>query len=290
MSDPNIIKLSVILPTYNGGKYLKLAVTSILNQSFKNFEIIILDDGSTDGSIDVLRSFNDKRIQILSDGKNRGLSYRLNEGIKLSKGQYLARMDADDISFPDRFEKQLDYLENNPTVDLLSTRVVVFNDYGNLIGLLPFKSNHKSICSHPWLTIPMPHPTWMARRDWYVKHKYKLPELVRAEDQELLLRSMKMSEFACLPNILLAYRQGPVNFAKTFRARRNLLKAQINIFIANGNFIFVLLSTLTFIIKIFIDLITSRLRFNSSFSFRNHYAIPIEIEEIVKNIINQNFD
>jgi glycosyltransferase involved in cell wall biosynthesis len=290
MSQTDIITLSVIFPAYNAGAYLKPAIMSLLNQSFRDFEILVLDDGSTDGSIDSLCTVNDRRISIISDGKNRGIAFRLNEGIRLSRGRYIARMDADDLSFPDRFEKQLSYLEKHPTVDILSTRAVVFNNQGDLIRLLPFKSHHTSICAHPWLTIPMPHPTWMVRREWYMKYLYRLPELERAEDQELLLRSMNDSQFACLPDILLAYRQGQFNFFKTFLARRNLLKAQLNLFLKDGYIKFAILSLIAFFLKCLIDVFASLPGYNSLFLNKTGGSLPHDIEEITIDLIRQKVD
>src|SRR4051794_24772902 len=107
--------ISVLLAVYNGGRYLRAAVDSILTQTFTDFEFIIIDDGSTDGSLATLREFaqRDPRINLVSR-PNKGLTVTLNEGIALARGEFLARMDADDIALPQRFEKQIAYLRDHP--------------------------------------------------------------------------------------------------------------------------------------------------------------------------------
>ncbi|MBV5330076.1 MAG: glycosyltransferase, partial [Chlorobium sp.] len=203
-------------------------------QEYENFEIIVLDDGSSDTSLNIADSFCDYRIRIFSDGVHRGLAARLNEGLELAQGQYIARMDADDVCFPERFALQVKYLAANQNVDLLGCRAVVFQDNGQIIGLLPFLSTHKKMCAYPWRGIPLPHPTWLGKRDWFLRYRYANPEVIRAEDQELLIRSHSESCFACLDEVLLGYRQGPFNFRRTMIARRSLLYAQFEYFMIHG--------------------------------------------------------
>ena len=109
-----IAKVSVLMSVYNGEKYLCEAIDSILNQNFKDFEFLIIDDCSTDGSADIIRSYTDPRIRLIQNEKNIGLTRSLNKGLKLANAQYIARMDADDISLPNRFEKQVRFLQENP--------------------------------------------------------------------------------------------------------------------------------------------------------------------------------
>jgi glycosyltransferase involved in cell wall biosynthesis len=253
MNDTDPKTLSVILPAYNAGVHLFPAVQSVLHQTFTDFELVILDDGSTDGSVEALKKIPDSRLIILSDGQNKGLAFRLNQGIEAAQGSYIARMDADDLCFPTRFECQIDYLKSHPTIDVLATRAVVFGPDNRLIGLLPFQPDHAAITARPWMTLPMPHPTWMARRAWYLKHRYALPEFIRAEDQELLLRSMTRSQFACLDEVLYAYRQGDFNVRKTLRARQSQLVAQLAYALAQRSLKIAALSVLAFVAKVAVD-------------------------------------
>jgi glycosyltransferase involved in cell wall biosynthesis len=227
-------KVSVLLPCRNGSGTLALALRSILNQSFEDFEILLLNDGSTDNSVALASGLRDPRIHILGDSIARGLPWRLNEGVVAARGQYIARMDADDVSFPLRLERQVDFLEANREIDLVGTRAVVFRTSGEVLGLLPFAGSHTALCAQPWRNIPLPHPTWMGRRSWFEMHPYRIPEVRRAEDQELLLRGLPDSRYACLDEVLLGYRQGSFQLRRTLIARFALLSAQAGIFFTRG--------------------------------------------------------
>jgi glycosyltransferase involved in cell wall biosynthesis len=113
--------ISVILPVYNASKFVKEAIQSVLDQTFTDFELIVINDGSSDESLKIIRSFTDSRIQVINNPNNLGLIATLNLGISIAKGKYIARMDADDISLPHRFQKQFDFLEANPSVGVLGT-------------------------------------------------------------------------------------------------------------------------------------------------------------------------
>lgn len=116
------------MSVYNGEKYLAEAIESILNQTYKNFELIIINDGSKDNSVEIIKNYmkQDNRI-VLIDRENKGLPYSLNEGISVAKGEYIARMDADDISLPTRFEKQVDYMQKNE-LDVCGSYIKLFGD------------------------------------------------------------------------------------------------------------------------------------------------------------------
>ena len=246
--------VSVMLPVFNGGPFLLKAVRSILSQTYSNFELIIIDDGSTDGGLDQIYGLNDLRLRIVCDGLHKGLAVRLNEGISHSRGNYIARMDQDDIAFPDRLEMQVNYLIAHPDIDLLATRAVVFSSANNkLIGLLPYHEDHREITSRKWKGIYMPHPTWMGKANWFRASRYREPEVVRGEDQELLLRSSYYSKFHCLPNVLLAYRQGPFRLRKTLETRKSLARAQIRIFLRKKQLLSVMAVVASTALKSLID-------------------------------------
>jgi glycosyltransferase involved in cell wall biosynthesis len=234
-----------------------LALHSLLAQTFTDFELLFLNDGSTDDSAQIAASFADSRIRILGDSTRLGLARRLNQGVALSKGRFVARMDADDISFPARFEKQIAYLLQHPSVDLLGCRAVAFRGEGEVIGLLPFAMTHADLCTNPWRNIPLPHPSWMGRRSWFQSHPYLIPEVRRAEDQELLLRSSKDSQFACLSEVLLAYRQGPFQLQRTLVARRSLLSAQLVIFCGWHDWVNSALALISAAAKVLLDCLSA---------------------------------
>lgn len=256
--------VSVLLPTFNGGEKLLIAVHSILDQTYKNFELLILDDGSSDNSIDLVkRNFSDKRILIFSDGLKRGLAGILNYGVWMSKGLYIARMDADDISFPNRLELQVNHLINNSSLDLVASRAVIYsleNSNPILYGFLPFRQTHDKLVKQLWRGIPMPHPTWMGKAEWFKKNPYAIPEVIRAEDQDLLLRSSPHSKYHCLPETLLAYYLSDKNgldFHKSWQARRSLWISQVKFFYHYGRITDIVMSTCNFIVKAIFDVFFS---------------------------------
>ena len=223
--------VTVALPVYNAGKYLRPAVFSIINQTFKNWELLVIDDGSTDSAIQKLAGINDARIKIFRDDKNLGLAVRLNEAINMAKGSYFARMDSDDISYPERFARQLEKLHSDPTLDLIATRAITIDGDDNATGLFPFAISHEEICARPWRGFYLPHPTWMGRIEWFRKHRYEVPAPFFCEDQELLLRTHLTSRFGTLDEILLGYRvKNGVDWNKLAETRRAIFDFQIRFF------------------------------------------------------------
>src|ERR1017187_7276972 len=124
--------ITVLMPVYNAAPFLREAIDSILNQTFKNFELLIINDGSTDNCEEIILTYKDPRIRYIKNETNIKLISTLNKGIKLSKGKYIVRMDADDISFPDRIEKQVNYMETNPAIALCGTW---FSSFGDRAGI-----------------------------------------------------------------------------------------------------------------------------------------------------------
>jgi glycosyltransferase involved in cell wall biosynthesis len=218
-------RVSVLLPVRDGGSTLASAIRSVLEQTFADFELLVLDDGSSDASWQIASSTGDARVRAVRDGRQLGLARRLNTGIEQADSEYIARMDADDLCFPERFARQVRFLDAHRDIDLLGCRAVAFRD-GVAIGLLPFAATHEEICARPWTHIHLPHPTWMGRTQWFRRHRYAVPEVRRAEDQDLLLRTHRSSRFACLPDVLLAYRQGRFDVRRNLLARRQLFAAQ----------------------------------------------------------------
>lgn len=244
--------VSIVLPVYNGGTTLPVALASIYRQTFREWELILIDDGSTDGCMTGFSS-PDNRVRVVQDGRNLGLAARLNQGIDLARGRYLARMDQDDVAYPGRLEAQVRFLEEHSGVDVAATRALIFRNDGSAVGLFPFRGTHAEICAAPWRGFYFPHPTWMGRIEWFRRHRYRLPEIVRAEDQELLLRSYSASRFACLPEVLMGYRQTTLPLKKILTARRNLALAQWSVNLEQGRPGQAVLGFLAFAIKAVVD-------------------------------------
>ena len=194
-------KISVIMPVYNCEAYVKEAINSILNQTFSDFELIIIDDCSTDSTLSIVKSYEDSRIKIVEKEQNTGYTNSLNNAILIAKGKYIARMDGDDISMPERFEQQLQFLENNPEIILCGTGVEIIGE--NRISKYPL--NHEMIKIQLCYNASFYHPTIMIRRLVLLENNYN-KEFEPAEDYELWTRLVHIGKLANLDEVLLQYR------------------------------------------------------------------------------------
>lgn len=280
--------VSVILPVYNGGEDLAAAIQSIINQTYTNWELILMDDGSTDGSLERMKEYKDPRIKLFSDGVNKGLSRRLNEAVSKTTGAYIARMDADDIAFPKRLEIQVKFLEANKEIDLVGCRAVVFKSDGETIGLLPFAPDHEAITSQVWRNIPLPHPTWMGKASWFKENPYAYPEVRRSEDQELLLRTHQKSRFACLPDVLFAYRQGAYNFRLTMIARKALYSEQVKYFQNQNQWINIIKATMVSFIKVSVDCLAALPGCQRLFFQRMSEDVPEQVKHQLQKALSKS--
>ena len=168
---------------------------------------------------------------------NLKLPHRLNQIITISKGKYFARMDGDDVSYPDRLQTQVEYLENHPNVDILGTQILIFDDDGNPRGKSALTQSHQEICCRPWAGFSLAHPTWMGKLEWFSAHKYR-EEAIRMEDYDLLLRTYKSSRFACLPQILLGYRVASLSLKNNLTARYNIATALLEKTFVDKDYLF----------------------------------------------------
>ena len=190
--------VTVVIPIYNAEPYLDNAIRSVINQTYTNWELMLLDDGSTDGSLAIAQRYADKddRITVYSDGENKGLVPRLNQSIEMANGDYYARMDADDIMYVTRLEKQVAVLESNPMADLVFSSFMTIDKDNNIIGSGYLESGKQ----------PFPHPTIMACMDWFRVYNYD-EWAVRAEDFELWCRTSAKSNFMVIKEPLFFYRE-----------------------------------------------------------------------------------
>lgn len=199
-------KITVLMPVYNGEKYLREAMDSILTQTFQDFEFIIVNDGSTDASAKIVQSYTDSRIRLVNNEKNMGLIASLNRGLELAKSEYIARMDQDDISFPLRLEKQVAFMDTHKDVGVCGTWFQFFKN-NNLSVIKKFPSDHQTIVSNLFFEDVIGHPTVMIRKS--VLDKYQLrynPEHINAEDYGLWIGCAVHCQLANIPEILLRYR------------------------------------------------------------------------------------
>lgn len=177
--------ITIGLPVYNAGPFLGFTINSILNQSFTNWELIIIDDGSTDDSLEIALSFKDSRIRVLSDGYNKRLPTRLNQINRLANHEYIARMDADDLIHPERLKIQYDFLNTHTHIDLISTGVVSFRSNGTVVGTRFTKSGFEPTffqCIQGNSGII--HASVVARKEWFLRNPYD-ESCIQAEDYKL---------------------------------------------------------------------------------------------------------
>lgn len=242
------------MPVYNCEKTIATAIQSILNQTLSNWELLLLDDGSADQTVDVARSFADPRIHILVDGSHRGLVARLNQAIDLSRGSYFARMDGDDISYPERLRLQVEYLERHVEIDLLAGGVLIFGCSGEIFGTRETPTTHADICRRAFSGFYFAHPTWTGRTAWFRKYRYR-GEAVRCEDQDLLLRTYESSRFAALPDIVLGYREGELSLKKLLIGRSSFAKAVARKAVFERRYAVATAAVVEQILKGFVDLV-----------------------------------
>ena len=198
-------KISVIMPAYNAEKYIAEAIDSILGQTFGDFEFIILNDCSKDRTEEIILSYDDPRIVYLKNEQNLGVAATLNRGLAIAKGEYIARMDADDISLPERFEKQVAYLDANDDIVVLGTNLECFNESGTIRTGWSV-SDPEQMKVDMLFACGLAHPSVMMRSDVIWNLNGYDPTYNGLEDYELWCRVLEHHKITTLPDILLRYR------------------------------------------------------------------------------------
>jgi glycosyltransferase involved in cell wall biosynthesis len=218
--------VSIIMPVYNAESYIKEAIQSILNQTFTDFEFIIIDDGSTDNSLKIIKSFKDNRIKIIKNKGNLGLIKTLNKGINLAQGRYIARMDADDIAMPERLEKQMAFLKENPDYGLVGTLAEIIDEEGVSTGKIhDLPISYEAIKSRILFQCPFVHPSVMGKIEVFKEFKYKENYPI-AEDLFLWIEIISKYKVANINELLLKYRVHSKNVSsdsKKFKQKENSL-------------------------------------------------------------------
>ena len=219
------VAVTIGIPFLNARCCLADAVRSVFAQTHDDWELLLIDDGSADGSLDVVRQLDDPRVRVLSDGSGRGLCARLNQIASLAQGAYMARMDADDLMHPERIERQLEFLRANPNIDLIDTATFTVDDELTPLGIRgdrPLDSRPEAVLRDGLLI----HPTVMGRAEWFRSNPYD-PVYVRAEDRELWIRTCATTTFARLCEPLFFYRESPAgnvrNYLRTESTVRHIL-------------------------------------------------------------------
>jgi len=204
-------KITVIMPVYNGEKYLKEAINSILNQTYTDFELLLINDASTDDTERIINSYKDHRIIYIKNEINLGLIKTLNKGLDLARGEFIARMDADDIALPARFEKQVSVLQNNPEIGVCGTWFTPLID-GLKKKTIQHPQDSESIKIHLLGYCTMGHPTIMLRKKVISNLRYD-NDYQAAEDYELWTRLSRITKLYNIQESLLQYRFHDTNIS-----------------------------------------------------------------------------
>lgn len=218
--------ITVLMPVYNGEKFLLEAIQSILKQTFEDFEFLIINDGSTDASKKIIESQTDNRIKLINNYENLGLIKSLNLGINLAKGKYIARMDCDDISLPFRLKAQYDFMEKYPKIGISGGWAKVFGEGKKFIN--KYYTSNEDIKANFIFFTSMCHPTVIMRKNIIKKNNlYYNPIYKHSEDREFWIRASNFCKLANINKVVLLYRQHNKSICKTFRSEQNLNKRKI---------------------------------------------------------------
>lgn len=186
--------ITIGLPFYNAEDYLELAIKSIFAQTYQDWELILMDDGSTDRSLEIAKSINDPRVSVYSDGKNKKLAARLNEIVGLTNNEYIARMDADDLMATHRIETQINILEKNPDIDLTSTGTVSIANDLKYLGSRGFNLGKITFNDLLYKRASPLHASIVSRTNWFRRNTYD-ETLKIAQDYDLWMRASKNNDF-----------------------------------------------------------------------------------------------
>ena len=214
MKDP---KVTVLLCVYNGEKYLREAIDSILNQTFENFEFLVINDASTDSSRDIILSYKDPRIRLIDNKKNLGLTRSLNKGLKLAKGEYIARIDADDIAFPERLKRQLEYIVKRPDVGGVSSWYEVVDERGGLVYVNKVALSFEDIYYNLTFFNCLVHSSTLYNKKLVLDMGGYDENYKRSQDYELWCRISKISRIEQVPEALVKLRLTNTTISRKFQ-------------------------------------------------------------------------
>lgn len=221
--------ISVVMAVHNGARYLREAVASILNQTFRDYELIIINDGSTDESPEIIRSFADPRIMLI-EREHHGLTRSLNEGLRTARGTFIARMDGDDLSLPKRFEQQLAFLNAHPNVGILGIARQLIDHRGRLLSSPPAAATPMKVRWSSLSKCPFAHPTVMMRRSLLTTYNLAYDEnFQEAQDYELWTRILHHTDGANLQEPLFQQRlhDGSVTAKRRTEQLQNYVKTSV---------------------------------------------------------------
>lgn len=214
MGDSTRLKVSIVMPVYNQEKYVSKAIESILTQTFEDFEFLIIDDGSSDGTLEILRGYKDPRMRIVVNKANIGLTKSLNKGLGVALGKYIARQDGDDISLPKRLEKQFRFLEKHREYGLVGCCCHKIDSAGNVTGSIMVPTRHHDIAQALVKTNQFVHSSVMFRKECIEKLGPYDETLIYSQDYELWLRISSFYKVANLKEVLHCWRYSETGISR----------------------------------------------------------------------------
>lgn len=272
--------ISVIMPVYNGELYLKEAIESILAQTFADFEFIIIDDGSTDNTADIINSYKDQRIKYFRNDVNQGVAKSLNKGLETAQAEFIARMDADDISLPSRFQKQIEYLNEHLEIGVLGSWTQFIDEKGDFISLLSPPTSHAVIVWALLFANCMTHASVVFRRKLIKEIGGYTQDALYGEDYHLWVRMGRITRLANLDEVLVYKRLHGHTIESRFSKEQEQARARIVRWAISG----VLNRNISDEEFLAID------RLNQNMAFRSFYERKLAaglIVSLVKNFFSQ---
>ncbi len=220
--------VTVLMPVYNAETFLRHAIDSVLNQTFSRFEFLIIDDASSDSSLEIIQSYKDPRIRIIEHTKNQKLIATLNEGIKSARTDLIARMDADDISVPSRLQKQYDFMQKHPDYCIVGTSMKVIDEHGAVIAEQEVLTDNVIMQQALDVINVFPHGSVMYRKTCLLQAGLYNPRAYLVEDYELWTRLRHQGKLANISETLYLWRRNPQgeSLTKSALQRRNLQKVR----------------------------------------------------------------
>lgn len=203
--------VSVVMAVFNGAEYIRESLHSILNQTFQDFELIIVDDASTDNTVNVIKEYKDDRIVLICNDENMKLPKSLNKGIKFARGKYIIRMDADDICMPNRFAKQVSFMEKHPDIAASSGNYYTIDDRGKIkrkfgLKIRSWRLTGKMLNRYVLIPSPLVHPAAIIRKKIFDEGILYNEDYTSAQDYELWLNIHRFYKLGNIPDVILKYR------------------------------------------------------------------------------------
>lgn len=213
-------KISVVMGNYNCAAYIEEAINSLIAQTYKDWELIIVDDCSTDNSIEIIEKYRDSRIRLICSDSNQGLAVSLNKAISVADGNLIARLDPDDISYPDRFQKQVDFLLQKKEISVCGSNMELFGEVNGYVTKFPQES--AGLMAYMPFNSPIPHSSWMINRVLFEDSLAYNPEFRSSQDYEFMYRLWKEKKLiACIKEPLVKYRVRNDSISGKSRKRRD---------------------------------------------------------------------